>query len=143
VELCEKSTIIQCDDGTMEPNHGIKVFTEYLRDAMKKMGRTSPDAEFLKNLLETACFEGVTTSQIKEPVGPWPKDPRLKRAGAMNLLNGETTFDSYGMALLLGYWECMSIKLERYVRKVFWMHGIKTIMFTIQGKSFEPHTIGL
>ncbi|KAI5800576.1 S-adenosyl-L-methionine-dependent methyltransferase [Pyronema domesticum] len=75
------------------------VFTEYLRDAMRKMGRTCPDAEFLKNLSETAGFEGVTVSQVKEPVGPWPKDSRLKRAGAMNLLNGETAFESYGMAL--------------------------------------------
>ncbi|KAI5800578.1 S-adenosyl-L-methionine-dependent methyltransferase [Pyronema domesticum] len=99
VELCEKSLVIQCDDGTMKPDHGIKVFTEYLRDAMRKMGRPCPDLAFLKNLLETAGFEEVTTSQAKEPVGPWPKDPRLKRAGAMNLLNAETGFESYGMAL--------------------------------------------
>lgn len=34
----------------------------------------------------------------KERFGPWPKDPRLKSIGAMNLLNGETGFESYGMA---------------------------------------------
>jgi hypothetical protein len=63
------------------------------------MGRPWPDLAFLKNLLENAGFEGVTTSVAKEPMGPWAKDPRLKRVGSMSLLNGETAFESYGMAL--------------------------------------------
>jgi hypothetical protein len=62
------------------------------------MGRPHPTPEFLKNVLETAGFEDVQMHASKEPFGPWPKDPRLKRIGAMNLLNGETGFESYGMA---------------------------------------------
>jgi hypothetical protein len=36
VELCEQSLVTDCDDGTMKPDHGIKVFTEHMRDAMRK-----------------------------------------------------------------------------------------------------------
>ncbi|KAI5800577.1 S-adenosyl-L-methionine-dependent methyltransferase [Pyronema domesticum] len=99
VELGEQSLVMQCDDGTMKPDHGIKVFTDNLRAAMIKMGRLWPDLAFLKNLLENAGFEGVTTCQAKELVGPWAKDPRLKRIGALTLLNAETVFESYGMAV--------------------------------------------
>lgn len=99
MELCEQSLVTDCDDGTMKPDHGIKVFTEHMRDAMRKMGRPWPDLAFLKNLLENAGFEGVTAAVAKEPMGPWAKDPRLKRVGSMSLLNGETAFESYGMAL--------------------------------------------
>lgn len=98
VELCENSLFIQCDDGTMKEDHGIKVFAEYLRAAMTKMGRVCVDLPFLKALLEDAGFEDVHAIEIKEPMGPWPKDPRLKKVGAMSLLNAETGFESYGLA---------------------------------------------
>jgi hypothetical protein len=62
------------------------------------MGRPHPTHEFLKNILEKAGFEDVQMLTAKEPYGPWPKDPVLKKVGAMNLLNGETGFESYGMA---------------------------------------------
>jgi hypothetical protein len=99
VEINEQSLVMESDDGTMKPDHGTKVFTDNVRAAMGKMGRPWPDLAFLKTLLENAGFEGVTACQAKEPVGPWPKDPRLKRTGALTLLNGETAFESYGMAV--------------------------------------------
>jgi hypothetical protein len=34
----------------------------------------------------------------KEPLGPWPKDLRLKVVGAMNLFHADTGCESYGMA---------------------------------------------
>ncbi|KAI5796123.1 hypothetical protein FPQ18DRAFT_387389 [Pyronema domesticum] len=57
-----------------------------------------PTHEFWKNVLEKVEFEDVQMHVSKERFGPWPKDPRLKSIGAMNLLNGETGFESYGMA---------------------------------------------
>jgi hypothetical protein len=62
------------------------------------MGRPHPTHEFLKNHLEKAGFEDVQMVTAKEPFGPWPKDPRMKKIGAMSLLNAETGFESYGMA---------------------------------------------
>jgi hypothetical protein len=98
VELCENSLKPYCDDGTMKPDHGAGIFLARLREALEKMGRPHPTHEFLKNILEKAGFEDVQMLTAKEPYGPWPKDPVLKKVGAMNLLNGETGFESYGMA---------------------------------------------
>ncbi|KAI5819276.1 S-adenosyl-L-methionine-dependent methyltransferase [Pyronema omphalodes] len=99
VEFCENSLTVHCDDGTMKPDHGSKIFLDKLREALRKMGRPQPDLDFLKNQLEKAGFEDVQVMNAKEPGGPWPKDPRMKRLGAMNLLNAETGCESYGMAV--------------------------------------------
>ncbi|KAI5819281.1 hypothetical protein BZA77DRAFT_350881 [Pyronema omphalodes] len=63
------------------------------------MGRPVPDLEFLKNQLEKAGFEDVQIMNAKEPCGPWPKDSRLKKVGAMSLLNAENGCESHGMAV--------------------------------------------
>ncbi|KAI5808397.1 S-adenosyl-L-methionine-dependent methyltransferase [Pyronema omphalodes] len=98
VELCEYSFTINCDDGTMAPDNAAKIYVEHLRESMIKMGRPIPKLEFLKMLLERAGFEDVQMLEAKEPMGPWPKDPRQKHIGAMALLNCESAFESYGMA---------------------------------------------
>ncbi|KAI5811880.1 S-adenosyl-L-methionine-dependent methyltransferase [Pyronema omphalodes] len=98
VELCEYSLTINCDDGSMKPDNGTKIYADYLRESMAKMGRPAAKLEFLKMLLQEAGFKGIHALEAKEPLAPWPKDPRQKRIGAMSLLNCETAFESYGMA---------------------------------------------
>jgi hypothetical protein len=98
VELCEYSISINCDDGTMTPDNGLKIYMDHLRESMIKMGRPPPELESMKLLLENAGFEDVRALEVKEPIGPWPKDATKKRIGGMVLLNCETGFESYGIA---------------------------------------------
>ncbi|KAI5811885.1 S-adenosyl-L-methionine-dependent methyltransferase [Pyronema omphalodes] len=98
VELGEYALTVNCDDGTMKADNGAKVHLQYLRESMLKMGRPAPTLESMKMLLENAGFEDIHALEAKEPIGPWPKDPRQKRIGAMSLLNFEGGFESYGMA---------------------------------------------
>lgn len=52
----------------------------------------------LADLLEGAGFEDVTVAvKTKLPCGPWPRSPKLKRIGAINLLASLTGYHSYGM----------------------------------------------
>lgn len=97
-EHCEYSITVHSDDGTMKPDHAAKRYMDLLRTAMLKMGRPAPQLESMKMLLEQAGFEDVHAFEAKEPVGPWPKNPRQKMIGAMSLINGESGFESYGMA---------------------------------------------
>ncbi|KAI5809234.1 S-adenosyl-L-methionine-dependent methyltransferase [Pyronema omphalodes] len=98
VELCDYSITLFCDDGTMKPDNGLKIWADLLRESMNKMERPPLTPESMKTLLEKAGFEDIHVSEAKEPVGPWPKDPRQKRIGAMQLLNCETGLESYGIA---------------------------------------------
>ncbi|KAI5812276.1 S-adenosyl-L-methionine-dependent methyltransferase [Pyronema omphalodes] len=98
IELCELDISFYSDDGSMRSDNPAKIYIEHLRSALTKMGRPPIDLQFMKNLLLQAGFEDIVALQVKEPVGPWPRDSRMKTLGAMVLLNMETAFESYGMA---------------------------------------------
>jgi hypothetical protein len=46
----------------------------------------------------------------KEPLGPWPKDLRLKVVGAMNLFHADTGCESYVWQRSLEFWEWMPMR---------------------------------
>jgi hypothetical protein len=98
VELCEADMSMHCDDGTMKVDNPLKVCADNVRASLVKMERICPDLEMLENLLKKAGFEDIKTMTAKEPFGPWAKDPRMKKIGAMQLLHCESVFESYGMA---------------------------------------------
>lgn len=98
MELCEYSISVFCDDCSMKEDNPAKVYVDNVREAMIKMGRPPPTRVSMKAFLEKAGFKDVVTSEAKEPIGPWPKNPKAKRLGAMVLLHSETVFESYGIA---------------------------------------------
>lgn len=91
--MCEYSITAHSDDGSMQPDNPLKVYIDHLRSSVK-MGRPPLELKFMKTLLEKAGFEDIKAKKIKEPLGPWPKDPRMKRVGAMVFLHSETVFQS-------------------------------------------------
>ncbi|KAA8896239.1 S-adenosyl-L-methionine-dependent methyltransferase [Sphaerosporella brunnea] len=99
VELAETSAKIHCDDNTMSADNGAKVFFETIDEALTNMGRPPPTVELLQRRLRTAGFVDIQAFAYKQPLGPWPKDPRLKQIGAMVMLGCETGFQAYGMAV--------------------------------------------
>lgn len=98
VEISEHSMSVHCDDGSMLPSNGLKIFIDTIRLALTKIGRPPPDKHFIKQLLTKHGFVDVRAVQVQEPVGPWPRDPTQKRIGAMVMLNAETYAESLGMA---------------------------------------------
>jgi hypothetical protein len=99
VELQELGGVLRSDDGTMSDDNATKKHLELQIEALAKVGRPAHTGETLKELFEDAGFEDVRVLNIKHPLGPWPKDKRLKHVGALMLLNCETAFEAYGLAL--------------------------------------------
>lgn len=97
-EHAELGVKLYSDDNTMKEGSGIKLYFEYLADALVKMGRAPLTGIVMKEHLEEAGFVDVTVIDYKQPFGPWPRDRRLKQIGAMMLLNSESGFHAYGMA---------------------------------------------
>lgn len=56
---------------------------ETLNAALLKIGRPSATSESLKKSLEDAGFVDIHTFDLKQPFGPWARNVRLKRIGAM------------------------------------------------------------
>jgi hypothetical protein len=91
VELAELGGKLMSDDGTMgEDNPMKKAYDLCHYEAMASIGRPPATAEDLRTKLENAGFVDVKVHTYKQVYGPWPKDPRMKRIGAMALLMCET-----------------------------------------------------
>ncbi|KAF8544016.1 S-adenosyl-L-methionine-dependent methyltransferase [Trichophaea hybrida] len=97
-ELVEGGSAIFSDDNTMKDDNPCKVYFETLEDAMIKFGRPAAFGERMKERLENAGFLDVQVLKFKQPMGPWPKDKRLKAIGAMMLKHSESGFPAYALA---------------------------------------------
>ncbi|KAF8540767.1 S-adenosyl-L-methionine-dependent methyltransferase [Trichophaea hybrida] len=101
VELAELGGKLMSDDGTMAEDNPMKrAFDLCHYHAMASIGRPPATAEDLKEKLETAGFVDVKVHTYKQVYGPWPKDQRLKRIGAMALLMCETGIEAYALLAL-------------------------------------------
>ncbi|KAF8245759.1 S-adenosyl-L-methionine-dependent methyltransferase [Wilcoxina mikolae CBS 423.85] len=101
IELAELGGKLMSDDGTMgEDNPMKKAYDLCHYHAMASIGRPPATGEDLKEKLETAGFVDVKVHTYKQVYGPWPKDQRLKRIGAMALLMCETGIEAYALLAL-------------------------------------------
>lgn len=90
----------------MAPDNPFKRHFDLYREAMEMIGRPHPTGPLLRARLEKAGFVDVHVRCIKQPLGPWPKDRRLKTVGAMCVLNAETGIEAFGTApftRIMGY----------------------------------------
>ena len=89
------------DDGTL-PKEGsayVEVCTTF-QDIAEKIG-AAPDAPLsYKSWMLDAGFQNVCEHTFKIPTSPWPKDPRLKKIGALELMN---VMEGVQAFLLRGY----------------------------------------
>ncbi|KAF8250346.1 S-adenosyl-L-methionine-dependent methyltransferase [Wilcoxina mikolae CBS 423.85] len=96
IELSEADMRVRSDNGTLAKSTGITRYIELIMEGMAKRNLAYPH-ETLKEDLKNAGFVDIEVIEKKLPLGPWPKDPELKKAGAMALLAGETGYHTYGM----------------------------------------------
>ena len=85
LELHELHPTPQCDDGTMPKDWGFKEWEEKLDVASRKKDpfpRNIRVAHLLEQWMRECDFVDIAHKDFKIPLGPWPKDARLKRIGA-------------------------------------------------------------
>lgn len=89
---------LRSDNGTLSKAKGLTEYMVHLRQAMEKLGRPQPCAGMRENILNAGFIDMVETT-VKQPLGPWAKDPDIKKAGAMALLGGESGYHAYAMQM--------------------------------------------
>ncbi|KAL3422992.1 methyltransferase domain-containing protein [Phlyctema vagabunda] len=72
-------------DGTFVENSAPDVWTREIVEGIKKIGREPEPGPKLEGWVRDAGFENVFHQVLPIPVGPWPKDRRLKEIGACDL----------------------------------------------------------
>ena len=90
----------RCDDETLPEDCAYVEVCQTFQEIGAKIN-ADPDAPLhFHEYLRDAGFDNVTQTVLKIPTSPWPKDRRLKKVGAlelMNLMEGAQAF------LLRGY----------------------------------------
>ncbi|KKA16637.1 UMTA methyltransferase family protein [Rasamsonia emersonii CBS 393.64] len=69
------------DDDTHKKAENCQSWLEKLRDASAKFGKSIENVRYWKEKMEKAGFVDVKEESFKVPIGPWPKDPKLKEIG--------------------------------------------------------------
>ncbi|KAF8533825.1 putative TAM domain methyltransferase [Trichophaea hybrida] len=100
VELAESGADIKCDDGTMAEDNAYKVNVDLVSKALTQIGRPPATDAILKERLEKAGFVDIQVVNVRQPMGPWPKDQRLKKLGAITLFGMEAAIEAYSLATL-------------------------------------------
>ncbi len=88
------------DDNTIPANSRLQVWEDEWTKAVQKTGMHGYcRPEVLEQQMRDAGFINVTRRNFKLPIGPWPKDERLREAGYLGLAN--LVYGMYGLSVKL------------------------------------------
>ncbi|KKA20747.1 UMTA methyltransferase family protein [Rasamsonia emersonii CBS 393.64] len=108
-----KFDFIHAHDDTIKKAENCQLLLKNLHTAANKFGKTLDNVHLWKEKVEKAGFVDVKESVFKVPIGPWPKDPKLKEIGRYQQYQQIQALEFYTPALLsrvLG-WNNMEIQV--------------------------------
>ena len=95
------------DDNTISPDSRLKFWEDEWTRGVQKIGlQGTCDPELVMQQMRDAGFINVNVQHFKMPIGPWPREPKLKQAGMfglVNLLDGLQGLSVKIFTELLGY----------------------------------------
>ncbi|KKA24379.1 hypothetical protein T310_1564 [Rasamsonia emersonii CBS 393.64] len=106
IEFQESANTLYSEDGSLTPDNKMVQMMNGLMEACDRIGRTMDPAPSIKGWVEDAGFTKVEQRRFKLPIGPWPKDPRLKEIGtlmAINFIEGVEAFTLSLFTEVLGW----------------------------------------
>ena len=122
IEMQEFRVWFYSQDGELSDESYIRQWNRHLVDGMNTFGKPINIVEALADKLKAVGFVGVREDVLKVPVGPWPKDPRLKELGQWMQIQTMDAIEPLSLALftrVLGWTEQESRILFSKVQKEF------------------------
>ena len=100
IEVADFTTRFQCDDGTFTNDSSSKLWEVTLHDIASSMGIELESTDKMHGWLQEAGFGDIGVIAHKVPVGPWPRDKRLKDIGRYHQAHMlEAGFENYSIFL--------------------------------------------
>ncbi|KAJ4299604.1 hypothetical protein N0V90_004850 [Kalmusia sp. IMI 367209] len=81
LEFQEPMAWVESDDDTIERAVNLDQWQKLCNEAAAKFGKVIKVGHTLKERLLSAGFVDVHEKIVKVPIGPWPKDPKMKEIG--------------------------------------------------------------
>lgn len=112
----------QCysEDGSFSEDSSTYKWVTGLADASRKMGRDPNPGPGLEGWIKDAGFQNVRHQKFKFPIGPWPKDRRLKELGLWNVVQALEGLEGFSLRLycsVLSWTKADVLDLLESVRK--------------------------
>ncbi len=98
-EQVEYSVDWICDDESIPPGHIFRESSSRYVEAGELMGKTFEILDLQKAYIEQAGLVNVVETRYKMPLGPWPRDPRLKEIGRWHLHEAYQGIEGWTLAL--------------------------------------------
>jgi SAM-dependent methyltransferase len=106
VEVVEGRTNFWTNDNTFPPDSAFKQWLDGFHEYCTAAGIDFDVIPQVPGWLEKVGFTGIQTLDCPVPVGTWPKDPALKKIGAVFRTHQYMAFEAYAVALFtrVGGW---------------------------------------
>lgn len=87
------------DDDSLPPDSPYSIYYNHFKTAFEKTKIQIDAAASLSTWMRSKGFVDIVDSKYKIPIGPWPKNRRLKEIGAWNYEVAKTGLEAYALAL--------------------------------------------
>ncbi|OJD32213.1 methyltransferase domain-containing protein [Diplodia corticola] len=101
-ELQGFDTHYKSDDGSLPVDSYIHKFVGMLEEGCTKLGKEVYTGPTFAGLLKDAGFVNVHVQKYKLPLGPWPKDKKMKEVGTVNLMQVLEGMEAFSYRLFTG-----------------------------------------
>ncbi|CAK4031644.1 Hypothetical predicted protein [Lecanosticta acicola] len=131
VELADMTIPPESDDNSIPTNSKLREFFNLLVEGSNRVGRDLHAPKRWKSILADVGFVNIEERVFKVPVGEWPKDRRLKEAGAFEMETLREGLPAIGMGVFTRVLQWSPDAVEDFFKGVRAELDDKTIHFWI------------
>lgn len=118
-EIQDFNLMYYSDDKSFGPNRQTYTWITKLLEASNEAGRDPCPGPKVEGWMRDAGFKNIGTKKVRLPIGPWPKEPRLKELGLFNITQCLEGLEAFSLRLycnVLGWSEEEVLALCALVR---------------------------
>ncbi|KAJ5710038.1 hypothetical protein N7493_009630 [Penicillium malachiteum] len=103
LEQFEIGPFVESDDGSLPPDSALASWGRIIKECGERAGRCCEIVSTMSSSIREMGFVDVHERVYKWPIGPWPKDERIKEAGFINVRHWMSGMEGWCMWLLTNY----------------------------------------
>ncbi|KAJ5736833.1 uncharacterized protein N7483_001958 [Penicillium malachiteum] len=103
LEQFEIGPFVESDDGSLPPDSALASWGRLIKECGERAGRSCEIISTMSSSIRQMGFVDVHERVYKWPIGPWPKDERIKEAGFINVRHWMSGMEGWCMWLLTNY----------------------------------------
>ncbi|CAG8148345.1 unnamed protein product [Penicillium salamii] len=105
IEQLEVGPFVKSDDGSIPPDSAMSQWGPMMQACGEQAGRSCDIILTMADSIKKAGFVEVREKTYKWPLGPWPKNQKLKEAGTVNVQHWMSGMEGWCMWLLTKFGE--------------------------------------